>query len=66
MGKFIRRKLFMLLAILLICVAIFPLVFIYSFSLLIQRAVSKRASARIDRFWDAVGIPYEYLLKGAN
>jgi hypothetical protein len=66
MGTFIRRKFFMLLAIIMICFAIFPLVFIYNISLVIQRGVSKRASARIDRFWDAIGKPYEYLLKGAN
>jgi hypothetical protein len=63
MGAFIRRKFFMILAILLICAAMFPLVFAYSLSLAIQRVVSKRAAAAIDRFWDTVGKPYEYLLK---
>jgi small neutral amino acid transporter SnatA (MarC family) len=63
MGTFIRRKFFMILAILLICTAMFPLVFTYSLSLAIQRVVGKRAAAAIDRFWSAVGKPYEYLLK---
>jgi small neutral amino acid transporter SnatA (MarC family) len=66
MGTFIRRKFFMILAILLICAVMFPLVFTYSLSLAIQRVVGKRAAAAIDRFWDAVGKPYEYLLKLAN
>lgn len=63
MGTFIRRKFFMILAIILICAAMFPLVFAYSLSLAIQHVVGKRAAAAIDRFWDAVGKPYEYLLK---
>lgn len=66
MGKFIRQKFFMMLAIVLICVAIFPLVFAYTLSLSIQRVVSKRAAAAIDRFWDAVGKPYQYLLRAAG
>jgi small neutral amino acid transporter SnatA (MarC family) len=63
MSTFIRRKFFMILAILLICAVMFPLVFAYSLSLLVERVAGKRAAAAIERFWDAVGKPYEYLLK---
>lgn len=63
MLTFVRRKFFMVLAILLICAAMFPLVFAYSLSRLIESLVGKRAAAAIERFWDAVGKPYEYLLK---
>lgn len=63
MLAFIRRKFFMILAILLICAMMFPLVFAYSFSLLLERVAGKRGAAAIERFWDAVGKPYEYLLR---
>ncbi len=63
MLAFIRRKFFMILAILLICTLMFPLVFAYSLSLLIERVAGKRAAAAIEGFWDAVGKPYEYLLR---
>jgi hypothetical protein len=63
MVAFIRRKFFMILAILLICTLMFPLVFAYSLSLLIERVVGKRAAAAIEEFWNTVGKPYEYLLK---
>jgi hypothetical protein len=63
MVAFIRRKFFMILAILLICTLMFPLVFAYSLSLLIERVSGKRVATAIERFWDALGKPYEYLLK---
>ena len=53
----------MILAIGFICVAIFPFVFIYCISLLIQSAVSKQTAAKIDKFWDIIGKPYDYLIK---
>ena len=53
----------MILAIGFICVAIFPLVFIYCASLLIQSAVSKQTAAKIDKFWHVIGKPYDYLIK---
>ncbi len=66
MGKFIRHQAFMMLAIGFICVAIFPLVFIYCISLLIQSAVSKQTAAKIDKFWDIIGKPYDYLIKAID
>jgi hypothetical protein len=66
MGKFIRHQVFMSLAIGFICVAIFPLVFIYCISLLIQSAVSKQTAAKIDKFWDIIGKPYDYLIKSID
>jgi len=56
----------MILAIGFICVAIFPLVFIYCISLLIQSAVSKQTAAKIDKFWDIIGKPYDYLIKAID
>ncbi len=53
----------MILAIGFICVAIFPFIFTYCISLLIQSAVSKQTAAKIDKFWDIVGKPYDYLIK---
>ncbi len=63
MITFIRRKFFMILAILLICALMFPFVFAYSLSLIIERVSGKHAAAAIERFWDTVGKPYEYLLR---
>lgn len=63
MGKLIRHQVFLIMAIGFICVAIFPLVFIYCISLLIQSVVSKQTAAKIDKFWDIVGKPYDYLIK---
>jgi cytochrome bd-type quinol oxidase subunit 2 len=66
MGKLIRHQAFMILAIGFICVAIFPFVFTYCISLLIQSAVSKQTAAKIDKFWDIVGKPYDYLIKAVE
>jgi hypothetical protein len=56
----------MLLAILFICIGIFPLVFTYCISLAIQSVVSKQTAANIDTFWDAIGKPYDYLIKATE
>ena len=66
MGTVIRHQVFMLLAIAFICIAIFPLVFAFCASLMIQKVVTKKMSAKIDRFWDIIGIPYDYLIKAAG
>ncbi len=66
MGTLIRHQVFMILAIGYICVAIFPFVFIYCISLLIQSAVNKQTAAKIDKFWDIVGKPYDYLIKAVD
>jgi len=63
MGKLILRKLLLIPAIGFICVAIFPFVFTYCISLLIQSVVSKQTAAKIDKFWDTIGKPYDYLIK---
>ncbi len=56
----------MILAIGFICVAIFPFVFTYCISLLIQSVVSKQTAAKIDKFWDVIGKPYDYLIKAVE
>ncbi len=66
MGKLIRHQAFMILAIGFICIAIFPFVFTYCISLLIQSAVSKQTAAKIDKFWDIIGKPYDYLIKAVE
>ena len=66
MGKLVRRQFFLLLGISFICVAIFPLVITYCISLLIQSAVSKKTAAKIDKFWDMIGKPYDYLIKAGD
>lgn len=66
MGELILRKLFLIPAIAFICLAIFPFVFIYCISLLIQSVVSKQMAEKIDKFWDNVGKPYDYLIKAVE
>ncbi len=66
MRKLIRHQFFMILAIGFICVAIFPFVFTYCISLLIQSVVSKQTAAKIDKFWDVIGKPYDYLIKAVE
>jgi len=66
MGKLIRHQVFMILAIGVICVAIFPFIFTYCISLLIQSFVSKQTAAKIDKFWDIIGKPYDYLIKAVE
>jgi hypothetical protein len=63
MGDTIRRFLLLEAGILFICFAIFPIVFFYGFSLLIEKFVGRENAAGIERFWDAIGKPYEYLTR---
>ena len=62
-GKQIRNYLMLSVAIVFICIAIFPIVFFYGLSLLIEQFVSKSVAAKIERFWDVLGKPYNYLIR---
>jgi len=66
MGNLIRRSLLFYVGIIFICFAIFPIVFLYGFSLLIEQFVGRENAARIERFWDMIGKPYEYLTRGTR
>lgn len=66
MGKYIRHQALMGLAIIFMCFAIFPFIFAYCISLGIEGLVSKQTAAKIDRFWDIIGKPYDYLVKTAE
>lgn len=57
------RFVLLLLAIVFICIAIFPIFFFYGISLFIEGFVSKKAADRIEAFWDVIGKPYDYLIK---
>jgi hypothetical protein len=61
-GKLIRSYMMLSIAIVFICVAIFPIVFLYGLSLFVEQFVGKRIAGKIERFWDAVGKPYNYLI----
>ena len=54
------------MGIILICFAIFPIVFLYGLSLVIEKLVGRENAARIERFWDTIGKPYEYLTREAR
>ena len=62
-GKAIRSYTMLSVAIVFICVAIFPIVFLYGLSLLAEQFVGKSIAAKIERFWDVLGKPYNYLIK---
>jgi hypothetical protein len=62
-AKYVQNYLMLTLAIAFICVMIFPIVFLYGFSLLIEGLVGKKLAARIEAFWDVVGKPYNYLIR---
>jgi hypothetical protein len=66
MGKYIRHQALMGLAIAFICVAIFPFIFLYCISLGIEGIVSEQAAAKIDKFWDIIGKPYDYLIRATE
>jgi hypothetical protein len=66
MKNLIRRSLLFYVGIIFICFAIFPIVFLYGFSLVIERFVGRENAAKIERFWDAIGKPYEYLTRAAK
>ena len=61
--KHVQNYLMLMLAIGFICVMIFPIVFFYGLSLLIEGFVGKKFAARIEAFWDALGRPYNYLVR---
>jgi hypothetical protein len=63
MKNLIRRTLLFYAGIVFICVAIFPIVFLYGLSLLVEQFVGRENAARIERFWDTLGKPYEYLTR---
>ncbi len=66
MTHFIKRSLLFYLGIVFICFAIFPIVFLYGLSLVIMNFVGRENAARIERFWDMIGKPYEYLTRAAR
>lgn len=66
MTHIIKRSLLFYLGIIFICFAIFPIVFLYGFSLLIKKFVGREYGAKIERVWDAIGKPYEYLTRAAR
>jgi hypothetical protein len=66
MTHIIKRSLLFYLGIILICFAIFPIVFLYGFSLVIKNFVSRDTGAKIERVWDTIGKPYEYLTRFAK
>ena len=66
MKNLIRRSLLFYAGIIFICIAIFPIVFLYGISLVIERFVGRENAARIERFWDRIGKPYEYLTRGTR
>jgi len=62
----IKRSLLFYLGIVFICFAIFPIVFLYGLSLVIEKLVGRENAARIERLWDTIGKPYEYLTRAAK
>jgi hypothetical protein len=66
MAHIIRRTLLFYAGIVFICFAIFPIVFLYGLSLLIEQFVGRETAAKIERVWDVIGKPYEYLTRGAG
>lgn len=66
MVHIIRRTLLFYAGIVFICFAIFPIVFLYGLSLLIEQFVGRETAAKIERVWDVIGKPYEYLTRGAG
>jgi hypothetical protein len=63
MSRVLRSYACFILAIAFLCTAIFPVMFLYGCSLVIQQMLNSKGRAKIERFWDAIGTPYEYLLK---
>ncbi|HEY6864401.1 MAG TPA: hypothetical protein VI319_10930 [Burkholderiales bacterium] len=61
--KHVQNYLMLTVAIAFIAVAIFPIVFFYGLSLLVEGFVGKKMAAKIEAFWDAVGKPYNYLIQ---
>ena len=66
MAHIIRRTLLFYAGIVFICFAIFPIVFLYGLSLLIEQFVGRETAAKIERVWDVIGKPYEYLTRAAR
>ena len=62
----VKRSLLFYVGIILICFAIFPIVFLYGLSLVVEKFVGRENAARIERFWDMIGKPYEYLTRAAR
>jgi len=59
----VQRSLLFYAGIVFICFAIFPIVFLYGFSLLIEQFVGADTKAAIEHAWDLIGKPYEYLTR---
>jgi hypothetical protein len=62
----VKRYLLLTVAIVFICIAIFPIVFLYGLSLMVEQFVPKRVAAKIERFWDVLGKPYNYLISNVD
>jgi hypothetical protein len=66
--KVLKHYLIFIFILTIVCVGVFPFVVLYPTSLLIGSVLdtlfrNKNVSQKIDRGWDVLGAPYEYLLK---
>ncbi len=66
--KVLKHYLIFIFILTIVCIGVFPFVVLYPTSLLIGSVLdtlfrNKNASQKIDRAWDVLGAPYEYLLK---
>jgi hypothetical protein len=66
--KVLKHYLIFIFILTIVCIGVFPFVILYPTSLLIGSVLdtllrNKNASQKIDRAWDVLGAPYEYLLK---
>jgi hypothetical protein len=66
--KVLKHYLIFIFILTIVCIGVFPFVVLYPTSILIGKILdtllrSKNVSQKIDRVWDVLGTPYDFLLK---
>ena len=66
--KFLFNRLLYMALLLMVCIGIFPFVFLFAFTMWIGNTVDKfspniKLAAKIERIWDLIGTPYDRLVK---
>ena len=66
--KFVVNRLLYMVLLTVLCIGIFPFVSLFSFSMWIGKtwdsvSPNKTHAKKIEAIWDAIGKPYDYLVK---
>jgi len=61
--KLFRHYLIFFVILIIVCAGIFPFTILYPLTKLISQLFGKKFSQKVEKWWDFIGRPYDYLAK---